>query len=353
MTRWLPYALLACALACSGSKKSGTGEVKEVAIKGTPVSKSVELGPVKATVSVVPAAPSVGDKIRLVLRVEAEANVDVEMPPGTEALGRFRILNHKQDDGSLPGGKRFYEHRLTMRPGGSGKQRVPKLRVEFVDNRKLAGLDAGVAKPQELLTDELVIEVKSVEPKGGVTGSLQGPRENLKPPSYSALSWLWPYLSALAVMLIVAVVLTLLMKRKRSQTRVSAYAIAISGLSKLEQRGLPGATEADDWYVDLSGIVRHYLEDRYALRAPELTTEEFLREARRSAELSDGHRALLSKFLEQCDRVKFAGYHPDENESRDILQRARSFIEESRVVEDGAEDTVGVEPLERAPEAAA
>ena len=121
----------------------------------------------------------------------------------------------------------------------------------------------------------------------------------------------------------------------------------------MERRGLPNADEADAWYVEVSSIVRHYLEDRYSVRAPELTTEEFLREARRSEELTTEHRQLLSGFLERCDRVKFAGYHPDEKESRDILQLARTFIEESRVVEDGADDAARGSQLERAPEAAA
>ena len=89
--------------------------------------------------------------------------------------------------------------------------------------------------------------------------------------------------------------------------------------------------EADAWYVEISDIVRHYLEDRYAVRAPELTTEEFLREARRSAELGREHQDLLSVFLEGCDRVKFAGYHPEVAESRATLQVAGRFLEETRL----------------------
>ena len=92
----------------------------------------------------------------------------------------------------------------------------------------------------------------------------------------------------------------------------------------------------DPWYVELSDIVRRYVEERFALRAPELTTEEFLFEAGRSAELSSSHRGLLSDFLERCDRVKFARYTPGADESRQAFEVAERFLAESRAPEDPA-----------------
>ena len=69
--------------------------------------------------------------------------------------------------------------------------------------------------------------------------------------------------------------------------------------------------------------------ERFALRAPELTTEEFLLEAGRSADLTATHRELLSAFLATCDRVKFARYSPGEEESREALEVARRFLNET------------------------
>jgi hypothetical protein len=115
------------------------------------------------------------------------------------------------------------------------------------------------------------------------------------------------------------------------RARITAYDRAMRRFRALERRGLPSPDEADAWYVELSDIVRHYLEDRYGVRAPELTTEEFLQEARRSPELSASHRDLLTSFLERCDRVKFAAYHPDVAESKDVLDAARRFLDETRI----------------------
>ena len=78
--------------------------------------------------------------------------------------------------------------------------------------------------------------------------------------------------------------------------------------------------------------MRTYVELRFGLRAPELTTEEFLREARQGGELTAEHRDLLTGFLESCDRVKFAGYRPEDDESLATLRAARAFIDDTRVM---------------------
>ncbi|HSN24929.1 MAG TPA: hypothetical protein VLT45_01555, partial [Kofleriaceae bacterium] len=121
-------------------------------------------------------------------------------------------------------------------------------------------------------------------------------------------------------------------KRRIAEQR-SAYEDAIAALASLQKRGAPSAADADAWFVELSSIVRAYLERRYEIRAPELTTEEFLQEASRARELTAEHRAQLTAFLERCDRVKFAGYRPDEAESLATLQAARAFVEDTKAPE--------------------
>jgi len=139
--------------------------------------------------------------------------------------------------------------------------------------------------------------------------------------------------------------------RRRIAQQRSAYEEAVLRLDALAKRGAPDAETADGWFVDLSAIVRLYLEQRYDIRAPELTTEEFLlvATARPSPAgstaaagalgslsgngLDDEHRTLLSEFLERCDRVKFAGYRPESDESLATLDTARRFVEDTRLQE--------------------
>jgi hypothetical protein len=86
----------------------------------------------------------------------------------------------------------------------------------------------------------------------------------------------------------------------------------------------------DAFYVRLSGVVRRYLEDRFGLRSPELTTEEFLDELSRSPELVRDHRTLLASFLRRADLVKFAHYVPTSGDLEDSIQAAQRFLDETR-----------------------
>ena len=90
--------------------------------------------------------------------------------------------------------------------------------------------------------------------------------------------------------------------------------------------------------MESPSLVRDKHHPEFEPRAHEdyrsVLTEEFLREARRSADLAEEHRSLLSAFLEGCDRVKFARHCPDERESKEAIAVARRFLEETRLIED-------------------
>jgi hypothetical protein len=120
-------------------------------------------------------------------------------------------------------------------------------------------------------------------------------------------------------------------RQRELRSQVSAYDLAMASLQYLAKRGAPEGDDVDAWFVELSAIVRRYLEGRYGVRAPELTTEEFLQEAKRAANLPASQRELLEQFLERCDRVKFAGYRPDAAESMATLEAARAFVEDTRL----------------------
>jgi hypothetical protein len=357
-------ALGAALAGCAGeSDRPAESAAETPAAEG--ISHTSEVGPVRATVTLSPKQPVLGDPLTLALEVEAEAGVEVEMPAFGEALGRFEIVQFVPREQRDAGGKLVASQTYTLQAPMSGRQRVPPLQVEFVDRRSAGqGGAAGGASPaaggaggaspaapeevQELLTEEIPIQIGSVLPEGAVAAELRPERAALPLRSRVQL-YAWIGLGALVLLGAGGFLAVRAWQRAaRRQVRISAYDRAIARLRELEQRGLPSpgqdqsasgtttgtttGTTIDLWYVELSAIVRRYLEDRYGLRAPELTTEEFLREAQRSGQLSSTHRNLLSDFLVRCDRVKFARYEPDEEESRQALASARTFLEETRLI---------------------
>lgn len=291
------------------------------------IAKTSELGPVKAVIRVWPAKPVLGEPIYARLEIEAPAGVAVTAPFQStgEQLGRFRVVGFTNDSAAATG-KQLQTY--TLEAHTSGKHRVPPLRLEVLDGR---GGDKPTA-PQELLTEEVPLEVAPV-PAQTASAALRPGMGELDP-DVGGISWL----TVLGIVSVVAVVGAgggLLISQRRQRQRIvaqrSAYDEAIARLHQLAARGAPAAGDADGWFVDLSAIVRRYLELRYEIRAPELTTEEFLQVAIARRELATNHRALLAQFLDRCDRVKFAGYRPAAAESLESLAAARAFVEETKL----------------------
>jgi hypothetical protein len=295
------------------------------------IAKHTETGPVKVDVRVWPAKPTLDDPIYLRLDVDAPAGISVDAPfqeAGDQRMGRFRVVGFTQDTQRTPAGGQHRMQTYTLEAPSSGKHRVPPLRLEIVDAAKEKG------KPQEILTEEVPIDVAPV--KEAAIGAEMKSAAGTLDPDVGGTPWLLVLVIASGVAVAgsgTALALRALAQRRRRAIQRSAYDEAIAKLRALETRGAPSAESADAWFVELSSIVRAYLESRYVIRAPELTTEEFLQEAARASSLTAEHRALLTQFLERCDRVKFAGYRPDAQESIDSLAAARAFIEDTRVRE--------------------
>ena len=81
--------------------------------------------------------------------------------------------------------------------------------------------------------------------------------------------------------------------------------------------------------IAVSDATRLYLEERFDLHAPERTTEEFLKELRRTHHLNADQKLTLGEFLEQCDLVKFARLEPTESELRSLYRIAERLVEET------------------------
>jgi hypothetical protein len=107
------------------------------------------------------------------------------------------------------------------------------------------------------------------------------------------------------------------------------HELALEALSRLRQEDLCSRNRYEEYYVRLSGIVRTYIEARFGMKAPEMTTEEFLQAVSNAQTLSLDQRRLLQEFLERCDLVKFARYEPPRREADEAFEAAHRFVQDT------------------------
>ena len=120
-----------------------------------------------------------------------------------------------------------------------------------------------------------------------------------------------------------------LRRRKRrpiEPRRQTPEEIAQAALARLLAENLPGRGLVKEFYLRLTGIVRQYVEDTTGIRAPEQTTEEFLRDMRSRAVFPPERSARLAEFLEAADLVKYAGQQPQEDQIDQAIARAHEFV---------------------------
>ena len=145
--------------------------------------------------------------------------------------------------------------------------------------------------------------------------------------------WIWAALAGLVLLAAVFLALRKFLTTPRTilhmAPAIPPHEVALNALADLRAKGWIEALKIEPFYVALSGIVRRYLEGRYGLRAPERTTEEFIRDALTSRKLSDAHRDLVAGFLEQSDLVKFARHSPGAADMRNALDSAERLVRET------------------------
>jgi hypothetical protein len=280
-------------------------------------------GPVTVIASTDVEEATIGDKIRYTITIISDPDVEVKIPQFGENLGGFAI----KDFGQLPQrkykGKNRQEQWYILDTYITGIYTIPAPVVKFT------GSDG---EEKEVEGNDVSVEVKSVIADGEEPEDIKdiaGPVD--LPKDYTPYIWI----GAVAVAIIGAGVTTYILLRRRERVVEEApprpaHEIAYEQLQEIADAELIETGETEAYYVLLSAIVRHYLENRFGLHAPEMTTEEFLQIAASDSQLVEGHKSLLRDFLTECDLVKFARYGPGEGQMRTAFESAKRFVDETR-----------------------
>jgi hypothetical protein len=152
----------------------------------------------------------------------------------------------------------------------------------------------------------------------------------IKAPVPIAHPWLW--VSGALIVLALAALVWWWWRRRRRQEAAPKPVIVISPHEKARarlQEALGLLEQPRPFCILVSDTIRVYLEERFHLKAPERTTEEFLEELQASALLNYDQKRTLGEFLMGCDLVKFARYEPGRAELQGIYDSAVRLVEET------------------------
>lgn len=276
---------------------------------------------------------SIAETVNLRLEADIEPGYDVKMPSLAEVIGKyeFGILDYRAlPDKLLDNGHLLLVRQYRLEPILSGEYAIGSLNFIFTEQSG----DPATTEPHhyELVTDEIPIEVTSLLDEDRDDLAIADIRTVVPLPRRYNLTWLW---IAAPVGVLALALLIWLLKRKRAEALLKrifkpAHELAYQRLRQLEQEDLVTAGRAKEFYSRASGILRHYIEDRFKIRAPEQTTEEFLAASQSTDRLSDTQSETLNNFLVHCDQVKFARYAPSADEAAKTVTLTREFIDGTR-----------------------
>ena len=308
---------------------------------------TAERGPLKLTVEAGPRAVRVGDTVTVDVRVETPPDVVVVLPQEKD-FGELRVKQSGSPE-SQPGASGIVWRRtFTLEPLASGALEIPALAVKY--GRQTAGAESQPALENELSAGPLKLDVRSAltpqdkpEKPRDITGTLLPPR----PP------WpLWVWVLILCGVLVLVALTTwaaYLIRRRLSRPPppILPEVWALRALADLELWDWFDPERVREYYYRLTEIVRRYIELKFGLAAPEMTTEEFLGALARDRQAVPYDAERLRLFLEACDFVKYAALSPQRTDAENVLVTARAFVNATAAA---SGDGVG-SPADRAPPA--
>jgi len=271
----------------------------------------------------------IGDRITLSIDVSfRDPRIEIKLPDIGKTTGAFTVIDKKITRRERLFGGRHQILRSVLTAYEIGKHELQPVAVRY----RTPGSDW-----TERSTEPVTIEIKSILSAAAGARDIRDIKNPLELPSYR---WIFILLlSAALIGLAVFAIFRLITRASGSRRLIirPAHEIAYETLEDIKRRGLIQQGRINEYYVLVSQCIRRYLENRFSIRAPEMTTEEFLVSVKDADLLSGEHKNLLKDFLSSCDMVKFARSHPGCDEAETSFQLAKRFIDQTK-------ETIETEP---------
>ena len=271
----------------------------------------------------------IGDQIYFTVEVEKPAGYILTVPVFKDSICKnIEILGGPYSDTTLlKNGKTILRHKYLVTSFDSGAYVVKPVYAELVAANEL----------KRFFSDYSYLEVMRVKITPPDTASrifdIIGPsRAPLT--AGEILPWLLAaVLLAFLIWYLVRVLRKLRSKEKEDAEPVNpdpAHVIAFRELERLKEEHLWEKGELKTYHSRLSDILRQYIDNRFNINAPELTTQEIMVSLARSGIREDENYRNLRTMLTGADLIKFAKYIPEPAENEQYFLKAWSYVEATR-----------------------
>lgn len=258
--------------------------------------------------------------LMLTLTVTTPSHLKVVLPDLRDRFGGFATAEDFARDPIVKGDKTQREYRWRLTPELARDYRLAPFAVEVHDTRRQP-------PPVSWFATRPIVFPAAPAPKP-ITGDIEADAQPIwiRPTPLAILTWI-------GAALLTAVTLAALiwglrrLKRHVREIRLSPRERAWAELDRLLHRGLIEKGLYKDFYIELTMVVRRYIERTHGIRAPEQTTEEFLTAAARHPRFTPPVMARLRTFLESSDLIKFAGQQATTHMADTAVATAREYVE--------------------------
>jgi len=319
------YVLFVCSLLLVGTGCEKTTDNKGQS-KEFEIDKDYQRGPLTIHVRVDKAKVTIAETILLELEANIEPGFEAQMPKVDKVLENFGIVDWDNLGEKLDKNNNVVSrYRYRLEPFLSGTFPIPAFTFQFTD------VNSPEEKIHELTTELIDIEVTSLLGEQRADLKIADIEGVVNVPAKPSYWWVWLLVS---VGIIVAVIFWFYRRGQQVKELVRifkpAHEIAYERLRSLIEQDLVKAGKIKEFYERISDILRHYIEYRFNLKAPERTTEEFLVELASANVLGKQDGERLAEFLQHCDLVKFAKYDPTTEQIQKTFDLVKDFIETTK-----------------------
>ncbi|MBN2302401.1 MAG: hypothetical protein JXN60_07800 [Lentisphaerae bacterium] len=277
--------------------------------------------PVDVTVTFDPPNVQLGRDTLLTVKIIAPSEIDIQLPELNDRLEGFLIDGTYDLNNVTTDGKTTYERRAKLTPIIADEYRLAPMPIQYVDKSRAPAVSTWFPTQPVILSSDKIID-------GPAPDSIN---VRVEP------RWIYPsfknvllYITGLALIIGVVSLILLLLSRLRHDAqlrRMSPRERAMHEFSILLGKHLIEKNQVKQFYLELTMIVRSYIENLHSIRAPEQTTQEFLNAVADDPRFSPEVVQRLREFLEAADLVKFAAYKPEKKAIDNAVTTAKNYIE--------------------------